>query len=120
MLWKDVLCENKAGSGGLYLQQQISPAVPLVGGDGDVQWMDIGQTVSLMNETTGKIQQISRFQHHVHDGLPDLCLTEISLKRTTAQRMTRDINTETKSLSMKVKIVYLRLDTRGKTSSSEL
>ncbi len=73
---------TKEESEGSYFEEQISPAVPLEGGDGDVQRVSVRQTVALMNRATRKIQQITSFQHHVHDGLPDLILTEISLSAT--------------------------------------
>lgn len=48
--------------------------------------VSVRQTVALMNEATRKIQQIASFQNHVHDGLPDLVLTEISLRRNASER----------------------------------
>lgn len=76
---------TKDKSEGSYFEEQISPAVPLEGGDGDVQRVSVRQTVALMNRATRKIQQITSFQHHVHDGLPDLILTEISLRRNATE-----------------------------------
>ena len=42
-----------------YLGEQVTPAVLLEGGDGDVEGMGIWQTVTLVDEPPGEVEQVS-------------------------------------------------------------
>lgn len=66
---------------GTDLQEQVSPAVPLEGGQGDVQRVGGGQAVALVNEAAREVEQVARLQDHVQHRLPDLILAEICFYR---------------------------------------
>ena len=45
--------------------------------DGDVEGVNIWQAVALVDESSGEIEEVSGFQHHLQDRLPDLGLIEV-------------------------------------------
>lgn len=71
-----------------YPLQQIAPAVLLVGGDGDVQGVSVGEALALVDEPSGEIKEISSFQDQFQDRFPDFRLIKVcydgTLKTVTA------------------------------------
>lgn len=65
---------------GRYLLQQIPPAVLLVRGDGDVQRVSVREAVALVDETSGEVEEIPGFQHHLQDRRPNFCLIKVCWK----------------------------------------
>lgn len=65
---------------GHYLLQQIPPAVLLVRGDGDVQRVSVREAVALVDETSGEVEEIPGFQHHLQDRRPNFCLIKVCWK----------------------------------------
>lgn len=60
-----------------HLGEQVTPAVLLIGGDGDVQGVGIWLAVTLVDEAPREVEQVSRLQHHIKNRLPDLSLAEV-------------------------------------------
>ena len=55
-----------------HLGEQVSPAVLLEGGDGDVEGVCVWQTVSLVDEPAWEVEQVPGLQDHLQHWLPDL------------------------------------------------
>ena len=55
-----------------HLGEQVSPAVPLEGGDGDVERVGVWQAVSLVDEPAWEVEQVPGLQDHLQHWAPDL------------------------------------------------
>lgn len=80
-----------------------------------MQGVHIREAVALVDEPSGKVEQISCLQHDFQNGLPNLSLVKVcwKYKNTT-------IKTSRIYCFVLLYLVYLRLESTGKTSSSDL
>jgi hypothetical protein len=72
----------------MYFEKEVPPRVLLIARDGDVQGVRVWQRVGLVDGAPREIEQVSRLQHHVHDGVADLLFVQIATRKP-GQLLTR-------------------------------
>lgn len=81
-----------------------------------MQGVSVWEAGALMDESSGKVEEVSSFEHYFQDWFPNVCLRKVGWRWSTAQSAEQ----LTSPLTYRHMLLDLRLENTGNVSSSVL